>query len=129
MEASSVVTEAIATANQAFMAAFAAGDAAGIAALYTTGGQVAPPNSDVVAGTEGIRGFWQAVLDMGLDSVKLETGELDEHGDTAIEQGRYQLADAEGNVADHGKYLVIWKRDGGDWKLHRDIWNTSVSPA
>jgi hypothetical protein len=22
--------------------------------------------------------------------------------------------------------LVIWKRDGDDWKLHRDIWNSSV---
>lgn len=129
MGASSAVTEAIATADQAFMAAFAAGDAARVAALYTTDGQLAPPNSDIVAGRDGIGGFWQAVMEMGLKSVKLETSELDEYGDTAIEQGRYQLADPEGNVADHGKYLVIWKRDGGDWKLHRDIWNTSVPPA
>ncbi len=46
-----------------------------------------------------------------------------------MEQGRYELADADGNVADHGKYIVIWKRDGDDWKLHRDIWNTSTPPA
>jgi len=25
-----------------------------------------------------------------------------------------------------GKYVVIWKRDGGQWKIHRDIWNTSM---
>jgi ketosteroid isomerase-like protein len=111
------------------MAAFGDGDAAGVAALYTTEGQLAPPNSEVVTGTEGIGGFWQAVMDMGLKIGKLETTELEEYGDTAVEQGRYELADAEGNVADHGKYLVIWKRDGGDWKLHRDIWNTSMPPA
>ena len=78
---------------------------------------------------KGFAGFWQAVMDMGLKTATLETLELEEYGDIAVEQGRYQLADAEGNVADHGKYMVIWKRDGGDWKLHRDIWNTSTPPA
>jgi ketosteroid isomerase-like protein len=32
---------------------------------------------------------------------------------------------ANGSVADAGKYIVIWKKDGGTWKLHRDIWTTS----
>ena len=102
------------------MTAFGDGDAAGVSALYTGDGQLAPPNSDVVAGTDAIAGFWQAVMDMGLKGATLETLELEEYGDTAIEQGRYQLTDEGGNVADHGKYLVIWKRDGDDWKLHRD---------
>ncbi len=129
MGASSAVTESIASANQAFMAAFGDGDTTGMAALYTAEGQLAPPNSEVVAGTEGIAGFWQAVIDMGLKGAKLETIELEEYGGTAVEQGRYQLMDADGAVADHGKYIVIWKRDGDDWKLHRDIWNTSTPPA
>ena len=129
MEASSAMTENIASAIQAATAAFGDGDATGMAAVYTADGQLAPPNSEVVAGTEGIAGFWQAVMDMGLKSLKLETIELEEYGDTAVEQGRYQFADAEGNVADHGKYIVIWKRDGDDWKVHRDIWNTSTPPG
>jgi ketosteroid isomerase-like protein len=29
---------------------------------------------------------------------------------------------------DSGKYVVIWKREDGAWKLHRDIWTTSASP-
>ncbi len=76
MGASNAVTATIASANQAFMAAFGDGDATGMAALYTAEGQLAPPNSEVVAGTEGIAGFWQAVMDMGLKSAKLETIEL-----------------------------------------------------
>ena len=40
-----------------------------------------------------------------------------------------ELGDAEGNVADHGKFMVVWKRVGDEWKLHRDIWNTSTPPA
>ncbi len=57
MGTSSAVTDSIASANQAFMTAFGDGDAAGMAALYTTEGQLAPPNSDVVGGAEGIAGF------------------------------------------------------------------------
>ena len=129
MGASSAVTEGIASTNQAFMAAFGDGNSQGMAALYTANGQLAPPNSDVIEGAEGIAGFWQAVMDMGLKSAKLETIELDEYGDTAVEQGRYQLGDADGNVADHGKFMVLWKRDQDQWKLHRDIWNTSTPPA
>ena len=129
MGASTAVTDSIAAANKAFMTAFAGGDSAGMAALYTSNGQLAPSNSDVIEGTEAIAGFWQAVMDMGLKSANLETIELDEYGDTGVEQGRYQLGDGEGNVADHGKFIVIWKRDGDSWKLHRDIWNTSAPPA
>jgi ketosteroid isomerase-like protein len=31
-----------------------------------------------------------------------------------------------GKTADRGKYIVVWKRDGGQWRLHRDSWNTSM---
>ena len=27
---------------------------------------------------------------------------------------------------DQGKYVVIFKQVEGRWKLHRDIWNTSL---
>jgi hypothetical protein len=29
-------------------------------------------------------------------------------------------------MIDEGKYVVVWKRVGGQWKLHRDIWTSSV---
>ena len=50
------------------------------------------------------------------------------HGDTAIEVGRAELFDAAGEIADTLKYIVIWKRVDGKWKLHRDIFN-SITPA
>ena len=27
-----------------------------------------------------------------------------------------------------GKFIVIWKEQGGQWKLHRDIFNSSIPP-
>jgi uncharacterized protein (TIGR02246 family) len=119
--------EAIVAANAKFMAAAEAQDAAALAALSTKGGQVLPPNSDFVTGREAIQGFWQGVMDMGIRKAALETIEVEGRGKTAFEVGRYTLY-AEGDaVADQGKYIVIWKKKkGGVWKLHRDIFNSSM---
>ena len=116
----------IEAANREFMTAFGKGDAAAIAALYTSGSQVLAPNSDVVNGTEAVREFWQGAMALGLTGAKLDTVEVDAAGDTAIEVGRYRLT-AGDNPADHGKYIVVWKNVGGRWKIHRDIWNSSQS--
>lgn len=118
------VRSQIEAGNREFMAAFAKRDAAAVAALYTDGGQLLPPNSDVVRGHEAIREFWQGAMTLGLTGATLETVDVDASGETAVEVGRYRLTagDAE---ADHGKYIVVWKNVDGRWKLHRDIWNTS----
>jgi len=115
----------IAAGNARFMDAFGRRDAAGLSALYTAGGQLLPPNSPVITGRDAIQAFWKSVMDLGLTGATLETLELEGHGETAIEVGRYSLRTAGGQVADAGKYVVIWKREGGAWRLHRDIWNTS----
>jgi ketosteroid isomerase-like protein len=111
------------------MEAFARGDAASVAQMYTSGAQLLPANSDFVAGTSAIQSFWQGVMEMGIQRVTLKTLELEPHDDTAYEVGRYMLEVAGGQLADSGKYLVIWKRDGGSWKIHRDIWTTSQPAA
>ena len=116
---------AIDAGNRNFMAHFGRQDAAGMASLYTASGCVMPANNEILSGTANVEAFWQGAFDSGLKEAVLETVELEEHGDTAIETGHYTLKAAGGAVADHGKYIVVWKNDGGTWKLHKDIWNTS----
>ena len=123
------VRTAIDASNQNFMANFGRQDAAGMASLYTATGSVLPANSDILSGAENVQAFWQGAFDMGLKEAVLETIELEVHGDTAIETGHYTLKAEGGAVADSGKYIVIWKNDGGTWKLHKDIWNTSQPDA
>jgi uncharacterized protein (TIGR02246 family) len=116
---------AIKAANEKFMAAFSRVDAAGVAALYTEDGQALPPNGDVITGKQGIQTLWQGVMQLGIKGVSLETVEVESHGNTAIEVGKYALMVERGQVIDTGKYVVIWKQEAGQWKLHRDIWNSS----
>ena len=122
---STEVQAAIVAANQEFVAAFSRGDAAGIATLYTKDGQALPPNNEFVAGKQAIQTFWQGAMNMGIKAAKLETVEVENYGDTAGEVGKYTLEGEGGQVIDVGKYVVIWKQEAGQWKLHRDIWNSS----
>jgi uncharacterized protein (TIGR02246 family) len=116
---------AIEAANQRFMAAVARGDATGIAALYTATGEVLPPNDETRSGTEALRAFWKASLDAGVKQATLDTVEVEDCGDSAYEIGRYSMSGADGKVIDVGKYIVVWRREKGQWKLHRDIWNSN----
>jgi uncharacterized protein (TIGR02246 family) len=125
---STEVQAAIEAANEVFMATFNRGDTTALADLYTENGQLLPAGSDFVTGKEAIRNFWQGVMDMGIRSVNLESIEVEEHGDTSIDEGKYTLRGESGNVLDRGKYLVIWKQQAGQWKLHRDMWTSSLSP-
>ena len=120
------VRDAIAVADKNFMAALNRGDAPGLAALYTENGQLLPPNSDFVTGRQAIQAFWQGVMDMGIKSVELEIVEVEGWGNTAYEVGKCTLQGEEGQVLDTGKYVVIWKQEDEQWKLHRDIWNSSM---
>jgi uncharacterized protein (TIGR02246 family) len=124
--AATEIRDAIAAANEKFTTAFGQGDAAGLAALYTESGQILPPNGDFVTGKEAVQGFWQTLMDMGIKEAKLEIVEVEGHGDTAIEVSRFTLKDEGGQVLDKGKYIVIWKQHDGQWKLHRDIFNSSL---
>lgn len=117
--------EGIAAAIARFGEALRDRDAAAITACYTPDAQLLPANADAIAGTEAITAFWRGVIDMGIAGGRLETLEVESLGDTAVEVGRYTLTVADGAAADDGKYIVIWHRHGGSWKLHRDIWTTS----
>ena len=123
---SSPVKASIVAANQKFMDVFSKGTT-GIGDLYATDAELYPPNADVVKGNTAIGPIWKGAFDAGVKNVRLETVSADPAGDKIIETGRYKLSGADGTTIDAGKYIVVWKKEKGDWKLYRDIWNTSLA--
>jgi uncharacterized protein (TIGR02246 family) len=120
------LTDAIKTTNDAFLAAVERGDAAGMADVYTDDGAVLPTNAGIIRGKPAIQAFWQAALEgLGMRGATLATVELELQGDTAVEVGEYTIKGEGGSTVDEGKYVVIWRRQGDQWKWHRDIFNTS----
>ena len=120
------IREAIQAADEKFTAAYNQGDATAVAECYTEQGQLLMPNFEIIAGRQAIRLIWQGAMNiMGYKAMNLKTGEVEGHGDTAFEVGMYTLLGKNGHVKDVGKYIVIWKKEAGEWKLHRDIMNSS----
>lgn len=119
--------------NAKFLAAANAKDGAAVGALYATDAMVLAPNAPAIKGREAIAAFWGGMVKNGLKVDKLATTEVVAHGGMAHEMGEYslQVTPAKGAVIhDHGKYIVIWKRDGKQgWQLYRDIWNSDVPAA
>jgi uncharacterized protein (TIGR02246 family) len=109
-------------------AGFQQRDAAAIASCYHADARIFPPGGDMQSGREAITAFWRRVIDTGLTDIALTPTEVHELGECAFETGTYRLWGADRRPADHGKYLVVWKLEGGVWRLFRDIWNTSVAP-
>ena len=117
-------------ANDAFEAAFERSDAAAIANLYTPNGLLLPTGMNAIQGSAGIEAFWQGAMEMGIKRVKLDSQDVEELTDTAIELGHYTLFGPNDQLLDQGKYLVVWKEQQGQWKLYQDIWNSSMpAPA
>lgn len=119
---------AIEAVDAEFEAALAAGSASRLAGVYTKDGQALPPNGPVVSGRKALKEFWQGAVDAGFASVELETLELEAFGESAVQVGRYILKTADGETADVGKLMIFWKKEDGEWRWHRDIWNSS-NPA
>lgn len=116
----------IMAADAAWSAAFAKRDAAAVAALYSANGQILAEGSDPVKGTKDITKALQSILDEGAASIALTTLEVVGQGRYATEVGSYLMKDKAGKEIDHGKYMELWRLEKGDWKLHRDIFNSSV---
>lgn len=125
------VRQAVERGNRAFLAAYAAHDAAKLALTYSPDAAVLPPGGERANGRTAIQKFWQNAMDAGITNVSLRTLEVESRGNLAYEVGEFSLAipDKAGNLSPtSGKYVVVWKRAGnGVWRIHRDIWNDTPS--
>jgi ketosteroid isomerase-like protein len=106
--------------NKELGARLAAGDAKGMAALYTKSAVLMAPDVKACKGAKAIANYWNSIIAMGIKSASLRTVDLEQHGTTAIERGEATL---KGGTTIKAKYVVVWKREGKDWKLHIDIFN------
>jgi uncharacterized protein (TIGR02246 family) len=114
------------------MKAFSEQNAEAIAHLYTKDSILLAPNEQPYVGRDGILEFMEIGFQAGLIAIDLKTVEVIGRGDMAHELGIYTLyatVGGENIVAGQGYYQVLWKRERGQWKLHRDIITTSQPPT
>jgi uncharacterized protein (TIGR02246 family) len=120
------IRDAITSAVRTFSDAFRRRDAAAVAAWYTADATLLPPDSPMKRGRDTIQSFWQVAMDTGVTGAGLETLEVEVREDLAYEVGSFTMTvqpEGGGAATLVGKYLVVWKMEGGAWRMHVDIWN------
>lgn len=115
------VRGAVDAGNYFFLKAFEARDAQAVAELYTEDARVIAPGAEPAVGRAAIAEFWRGAM-QETKSVELRTLAVESDGDLAFEDGVVKLTANDGSEST-ARYVVVWKRVGRRWHLHRDIWN------
>lgn len=114
----------IAQLNETFDAAFNRGDSETLASLYTTNAVLLPPGAPLQKGKPAIKTFWEGMM-REYGDLHLMTVDLKRYGeDTVREVGKLTVktkAAPQNELA--GKYVVVWEKVRGRWKLATDIAN------
>jgi len=113
-------TTRIAAAGRRFVSLFALSDAAKLASCYTDDAEILSANMSPVRGRAQIESVFKFTNRPG-HTLEFQTAELDVQGATAIEIGAYVRRQADGSTFSRGRYIIIWKRLGEEWKIHRDM--------
>ncbi len=97
--------------------------------LYTDDACLMIPNEPAKCGKPAlIKDFKDTYAAGKIKGVKFTTAAIYGDGKAFItEEGIWQVLDLKGKVIDDGKYLKLWKKIKGDWKIYRDLFNSNHS--
>jgi uncharacterized protein (TIGR02246 family) len=103
-------------------------DADAMAEVYTEDAKVLPPDAPVVEGRAAIRTFFRNLFEARPEPADFDEREIVVLGNYTWRQGIYSVPLADGSI-EYGKFIQLWKREGGDWKLHRSMWSPNGPPV
>ena len=106
-------------------------DAAGCAALFTNDGVEYRMNQEPYVGTEAVKKqFTMELQDNPKEMVDWSTEKVDVSGDLAVEYGKFNVTGLgkDGKESDYGKYVTVYHKVNGEWKVAADI-GTSTKPV
>ena len=113
--------------TQAFSRAFRRGDHLAIANMYTKDAHIFPNNSMIISGREAIAELWKFSENVIPVSHKITPSEIKIINNYAYDFGYYEgsTKNKEGiETPFKGKYVIVWRKEDGDWNMYLDIWNT-----
>ncbi|TKW67351.1 MAG: DUF4440 domain-containing protein [Paracoccus denitrificans] len=125
--------QAIQTIHEEWADLIAEKDSAAIGALYAEDAVLMAPGEATVEGAHAIAARWarQLTLD-GFDfSLTPQQLVVSSSGDLAHDRGSYDFAAAlpQGAITDTGKYVLVWQKIDGEWKVIADIFNSDPADA
>ena len=113
-------------ANLEFVKLFNTSDSVGLANMFTIDGKSMEPNEPSFNGRREIQRHYAIVMKAGNNKLGLVTTGLWGDEQMLAEEGIYTFMDKTEKVLDKGKYIVLWKKEEGNWKLFRDCYNSDM---
>lgn len=108
-------------------------DAVAISQLYAPDGALMPPGAPLAEGRSSIEQTWRGMMESpGFDlTFAPEKIIVASAGDMALDRGTYRFSSSgpNGPATDAGKYVVVWRNLGGEWKVAADIFNSDGTQA
>lgn len=102
------------------MASFAKGDSAGVAGLYATDAKLMFPQAPSFVGRAAIQTAVSGIIKSGVTKLNFETKEVFGNEDLLAEEGEVTIY-VKDVVVGVDKYIVLWKKEEGKWKMFRDM--------
>ncbi len=109
-----------------FTAAHITRDTAFLNNIFTEDARVFAPNSARVVGKKAIPRVNAEWVEYGIHEFEEKSTLFYGNKDYLIDEGTYFLRYGDENIIDRGKYINIWKNEGGEWKMYSNIWNTDL---
>jgi len=117
-----VAEDEIASRLRAYEDALATGDLQAFGQMYTVDAEILHNGSPSTLGRESIvRVFEGMIRDSITDSGFTTTG-LWGNEELLVEQGTGYFAHASGKWKSSGQYLLVWKKEDGEWRIFKDTW-------
>ncbi|MEO5889470.1 MAG: hypothetical protein ABIQ31_04415 [Ferruginibacter sp.] len=124
-----IAKKEIEDANKKFMEFVSKRDSIGIAGSYTADAKLMFAGEPAVVGRASIQTAFSRILNSGVTKVEIKTKEVFGTLDLLAEEGEVTIYVKDQVVAAE-KYIVLWKKEAGKWKLFRDISNSNLpAPA
>ena len=120
-----IAKKEIEEANRNFMDLVAKGDSVGLANSYTTDAKFMSSGAPAVVGRANIQKAMSEIVKSGITKVDIRLKEVFGTEDLIAEEGELTLYVKNDAVAEE-KYIVLWKKEDGKWKLFRDIFNSNL---
>lgn len=104
-----------------------------ILALYGREPVFMPQHAPALVGRDAVRAGYAHVFATLKLSIRFEVHEIEETGDWAWARtssaGRTQILAAGVEVSEGNNELFIFRREGGDWRIHRYLFSTTQPRA
>jgi ketosteroid isomerase-like protein len=114
--------------NDSYSERFMTNDTAYYISRYCKDAQIYSPGMPAVMGRDSIINFFYQNGANKEAKIELPAGNIYGNEELVVEEGTYNFPDGKGGSVDKGKFIALWKKEEGVWKLYREIWNTDLQP-